>query len=692
MNYKYLGNNKFEIRLTVFRDCWGGRPPFDSLAAIGFFDRNDSLRLNKLTPFRGKITIPPTVSDPCYTPPVDVCYEKTIYVDTVILPPIPGGYQVVYQRCCRNSTILNIVNPLQAGATYYANIPDTIYTSTISNSNPVFNDWPQLFLCANKPFVFDHYAIDTDGDSLVYDLFQPLHGADYNDPVPQPPYNPPYQNVQWNPPYNMSNMMGGIPLAIDIHTGLLTVTPNTQGQFVVGMKCKEYRNGILISETLRDLQFNVVACPKIVVAAAVVPLLNCDNNAVQFQNNSSGAISYKWDFGVTTISNDTSDLMSPQYNYIDTGTYTVKMIAYSNKPGCNDTTTNTVKIYPAPNATFNIQQITCADTVYFQNTSTFINTTTLSFTWNFGDNTTSTSTNPKHVYPSIGNYNVKCVAKSVNGCTDTIVKTVTILDKPTIDIEDTYSICKGDTVKFHATGGVKYSWTGPNFISSTLIADPMATPQQTSNYQVSVFVKNGYGDTCEYIRNVKVYISTLRDLVFTASTNKDTLVVGESASLTCSPVNVNYTYTWYPNQYLNKNTIPNPISTPDSTIEYQLVVIDTLACSVRLPKVRIVVVSSVCDEPYIFVPTGFTPNNDGNNDVFRVRGNNIYYHPSSDDFYLCIYNRWGEKVFETNDLHAGWDGTFKGTLQDPAVYAYYVKLKCVTGDTYFKKGNVTLIR
>jgi gliding motility-associated-like protein len=131
-------------------------------------------------------------------------------------------------------------------------------TNFLPNSDPVFNFFPPLFICVNKPFTFNHSATDINGDSLVYSLYQP-----YNNTAPTFSNNvaifPPVTYVGG---YNSSSPLGAGPFSINSSTGLLTGTPGTLGQFVVGVKVKEYRNGIYIGETIRDFQFNVVNCPQ----------------------------------------------------------------------------------------------------------------------------------------------------------------------------------------------------------------------------------------------------------------------------------------------------------------------------------------------------------------------------------------------------------------------------------------------
>jgi gliding motility-associated-like protein len=93
-----------------------------------------------------------------------------------------------------------------------------------------------------------------------------------------------------------------------------------------------------------------------------------------------------------------------------------------------------------------------------------------------------------------------------------------------------------------------------------------------------------------------------------------------------------------------------------------------------------------CDEPFIFVPNAFTPNNDGNNDILYL------YTLYADDIYFAIFNRWGEKVFETKNRTVGWDGTYKGREVDPGVFDYYLEVRCYNQKQFKKKGNITLIR
>jgi len=105
-----------------------------------------------------------------------------------------------------------------------------------------------------------------------------------------------------------------------------------------------------------------------------------------------------------------------------------------------------------------------------------------------------------------------------------------------------------------------------------------------------------------------------------------------------------------------------------------------------MAQVRVTVVDFICGPPSIYVPNAFTPNQDGKNEKLYVRANNIT------DLYFVLYDRWGEKVFETRNVQLGWDGKFEGREVDPDVYVYYLEVTCLGGLQYFEEGNITVIR
>lgn len=543
MNYRYLGNNIYRISLTVYRDCFNGIPPFDNPASVGIFDALSFTLVREKRLILGQIdTVPPTINSPCFIPPTNICYERTTYVDTLFLPPSSGGYYLAYQRCCRNVTILNIILPDATGATYDARISGTAFFA--QNSNPVFTNWPPPFICAGLPFVFDHSATDLEGDSIVYELCNPLNGADTINPRPQPPNTPPYDPVFFQPPYSLGNMLGGNPqLSIDPFTGLLTCTPNTVGQFVIGVCAREFRGGILVGYTRRDFQLNVVPCPSLVVAALQNPILSCGSNSVLFENLSFNAGTYLWNFGVAGSSTDTSTQIEPVFTYPDTGTYTVTLIAYSSfNPGCADTTTGTVTILPPYEADFSFSLDTCTNRYQFNDTSNTVSGTTSTWNWTFGDGSNAQQADPAHTYLNPGTYNVILLTQSTRGCRDTVSQALQV--RPLLQVSAQpetqvrcFGECNGVAGSLTSNGNppYQYLWNDPLNQNSAL-ADSLCA----GNYQLVVTDSKGCRDTSQ------VNITQPAPLSITTFSSPDYCggICGGQAGALPAGGNGGYTYSW----------------------------------------------------------------------------------------------------------------------------------------------------
>lgn len=223
-----------------------------------------------------------------------------------------------------------------------------------------------------------------------------------------------------------------------------------------------------------------------------------------------------------------------------------------------------------------------------------------------------------------------------------------------------------------------YEWSG----NLPPIANPTVSPTVPTDY--SVVVTNQFG-----CKDTLTFQATPVNFNLGLTVDGDTvLVAGESTQLIAQVTGGGViSYSWVPSGSLNDPTVSNPIATPDSTTLYTVTVIDDPSGCILVDTVRIRVINAICEEPFVFVPKAFTPNNDGNNDFFRVRGADLT------EVYFVVWNRWGEKVYETNEVeHQGWDGTFRGVASTPDAYAWYAKVRCGDGAFWEKKGNVTLLK
>ncbi len=181
-----------------------------------------------------------------------------------------------------------------------------------------------------------------------------------------------------------------------------------------------------------------------------------------------------------------------------------------------------------------------------------------------------------------------------------------------------------------------------------------------------------------------VSVSIADTSLLQVSADPTEIYLGESSQLNAEFL-PGYTITWSPSSSLSAPKIPNPVAMPTETTTYTARVSVGNGCTLER-SVTIRVAAPQCDEPFLFFPTGFSPNGDGENDELKLEGRYV------ESVYWAIYNRWGQLVFETSDPEGAWDGTYKGEPQPAETYGYYLRLKCPGGQETFKKGNVTLLR
>ncbi len=241
---------------------------------------------------------------------------------------------------------------------------------------------------------------------------------------------------------------------------------------------------------------------------------------------------------------------------------------------------------------------------------------------------------------------------------------------PNVNAGIDQTVCNGTSVTLSGSGASTYVW------DNSITDGTSFTPGiGTVTYTVTGTGANGCTKTDS------ITITAVPAPI--AHAGNDTIInLGTDASLVGSATggSGSYTWSWSPAGYLTDSTISNPIANPSITTIYTLVVSDNGCTSADT------VVISVNEECEVFVPSGFSPNSDGKNDILYVRGNCI----KTMDF--RIFNRWGEKVFESTDHSMGWDGTYRGKAADTDVFVYYLKAETVTGKKYNTKGNITLMR
>jgi gliding motility-associated-like protein len=506
----------YQIRLDIYQDCLTGDPTAlreDNPAFIAIYRRtgtgNNTVVFDRDTVGQNglSVVVPLNFRNECITNPPRTCLRQTTFIYNKQLPPSPFGYIIAYQRCCRNNSITNIYDPGATGATYFAEVPG----GNVLNNSAVFTNYPPQIICVNNPLVYDHSAIDPDGDSLSYEFCEAIAGGSPSaSKTIAPP--PPYYSVNYVTPYYTATLpMAGNPvIRINPTTGLITGTPNIQGRFVVTVCCREWRNGVLINTVERDFQFVVTDCSKAVVAN--IPqyseefntyIVQCKGFNVKFDNLSTGGITYYWDFGVPNSTTDTSTAFSPTFTYPDTGTYTVKLVV-NRGTTCPDSISRLVKVYPFLRTNWGVTGLPCPYSPFqFSDSTISTYVPPNRWSWLFGDGSGSSEQNPRHAYSTGGNYEVTLVSGNAKGCLDTARKRVFVEDFRPFAGNDTI-IVKGETIYFNARGGVQYAWTPGTNLSATNIPNPIGSYPETGVFQYGVYIRSA--NNCEGTDSIKVRV------------------------------------------------------------------------------------------------------------------------------------------------------------------------------------------
>jgi gliding motility-associated-like protein len=478
--------------------------------------------------------------------------------------------------------------------------------------------------------------------------------------------------------------------------------------------------------------FTVLVRPQIIPLFTWNATLGCSSDQVTF-TNLSNASWYIWEFGDLSTSTDTfttSHTFKPS-----TTTQTVKLRAFI--PGCEQDTTAKIDLVhnvralftPLPD-TFCAAQLTLkagdSFTVFQNNSySTEPNgpggtpnlagltgiaggadngaskiTSLVTYSWTFGDGTTDNVQSPiAHIYNTGGLYHVTLSVTDSLGCRDTTSRDVVVLQFGINMTHDTM-LCISQPLpllnsviavprivdgnvgltgsKNYQNDDFIYSWTPDDgHLDDTAARVPHYTGQGVTTYTFTATEKQYgcYAVDTERIRSVV-------GIVLQNLTQTTTISFGNSIQLNADSEVI---YMWKPDDgSLNNANINNPVAKPTVTTLYTVYGYDHNGC-LDSAYVHVIVDSTMTED----IPTGFTPNGDGLNDVFRPVGlrfqNMVEFR---------VYNRWGQQLFYSNNPKVGWDGTFNGVPQDLGVYYYSIIVARPGGEggdiTY--KGEVTLIR
>lgn len=605
------GANSYNVTMNLFRDCSG--ISLDPTESIEIYEIGTNISYGSITVSQPTPAYVVQLGDSCYTP-TGLCVEQWTYTGTASLPNNPNGYYFVWGVCCRNGVIDNITSPSSAGSLFYTEIPDPALAGM--NSTPSFGPYPtDGYFCVNYTQDIASPVVDADGDSLAFSFVTP-----YEDNIPM---TMPFLNVTWAAGYSLANIVGNVaqaPMSIDGQTGVITVHPEQAGVYVFSVLVEEFRNGVKIGETIRDVQYEALAC--------------------SFDS-------------------------PPSINMQDT------VAVYAGDSICVDVTVTDVDgtdtLYVIPSS---------AD---FDLTTTFVYPTQVGNTWQYNNfNNSGSAASMDHFdivnigeYQGVGEmylrycwqpdcesvndvYEINLLAYSL-GCSgsDTSQRPVyfNVQYEPaevTLDIPDSITVTYDEQICFELLTvdqtysdyplGVKPTAGNFDFVGNYV------TPSQNST---GYYYANFWGIDTVYIKD---YSYTGGEII-----GKDTVAIRYCWTPGCGDVfmkeyELSYEATLYTECFdltENKTMLVN-VEPPSSELT-------------RIPNV-------------------FTPNGDHENDFFKLGGTP---DPCFDSITVSIYNRWGKLVYESNDPYFEWDGTIKGKGNaNCAEGTYYVIIGGSYGSTY----------
>ncbi len=433
----------------------------------------------------------------------------------------------------------------------------------------------------------------------------------------------------------------------------------------------------------------ILTDPQVVANFDTTIKLGCRGDQVAFTSISTPAGYHNtWSFGDGSSTTTDNTTVSHLYNDYpaDSGTYVVTLTyqTYPGNPACTVTKTEIVHFDHVIAASYlPVDTTICllpVSPITFNNTSYG---TSLSYAWTFGDGSSSADKNPVHTYNNGGIFQTSLTVTDFLGCDSTVFGSVDVIKVNIHTVTHDTTVCLATPLKLIAH---------PDYVPGTFSSLAYAWTPAT-NLQV-------YDDTITYFWGVGDFqytitatttplgcqatdtetIHSMPPLVLTNLTNSQTIMYGNAIQLNANGADY---YEWFPaDGSLSNNNINDPLGRPlDSTV-YMVVGISIYGC-----RDTGYITITIDNEMTPFIPSAFTPNNDGLNDKFKVV--NLRYDKLVE---MRVFDRWGMEMYHTADGMEGWDGTYKGVPQDMGTYTYVVIISHVDGTNKSITGTVTLIR
>ena len=695
IGYEQLDPLTYLFTLDVYHDCFAD-PPVVGLPGALYLDAGlytstvlDAVSYEEVFSPR----------DSCMSPIITSCVKRARYQWLVVLPADHHLQRktIVVETCCRDDAINNIWGPDARGPVYVTEIYPAP-AGTISQG-PQPRSLGARFICANDSLVLDLGSADSDGDSIAYayhhpqksrNLFTGFDPPPIGPPVPPPP---PYEEVVYKMPYAFDDPFGYAEQTLDTLSGLLAGSYSLTGEFLVGLRVDEYRNGVLLSTQYRTLQINVIACPGYQTIALAAPLVDgvyrysgCGELAVTFANlgiKPEWKKYYRWHFS-------TGDTIprrwEPTVSFPGYGRYTGEFILY---PGevCADTARLDIRIGPpAPVASYSVDYDSCTVApVRFLNNSS--GTGPLTYAWALGDGQTSDHPAPAVLYDTAAVLGTRLIVTDTSGCADTARLAFDYFPATTPSLGlagggvgcPPYPITFGQTLT-NVDPSYTVTWTFGTGDEQTAIA-PTYTYTEVGSYDVGLRIESPNGCAADTLFSELVEIRSPVAAAFAYAPEVPT-TLEPTVTLTAAPAGIDY-FTWQvdgaPYAY-GPDTELTLTDTSGSTV--MLLTRDTIGCRDSLSRIL-----GLAPAATYFLPNAFTPDADGRNDVFIGTGVTDYL----EDFELRVFDRYGEQVFVSEAADRGWTGEHRGRAAPAGVYVWTLRYR-IDGRAVAERGSVLLLR
>ena len=294
--------------------------------------------------------------------------------------------------------------------------------------------------------------------------------------------------------------------------------------------------------------------------------------------------------------------------------------------------------------------------------------------WYFGDGGSASTQNALYTYAISGTYIVRLIGSDINGCKDSSSKNITVT-VVTADAGSNQSFCSNKQISTMLNGigsATNYSWSPAVYLNNSTLQNPIATVNTTTKFYFTVTDNTG----CTATDSVQINLNPIPFITITKSNDIDCTIPTTQLHATGA-----LQYSWVPAATLNNSLVSNPIASPRVTTTYTVTGSNNTGC-ISTDTVTV----KVNHNGGLELPNSFTPNGDGLNDCFGIK-----YPSGVQNLTFIIYNYTGQKVFETNNPFACWDGIFKRKKADPGNYVYYLNANTSCGPVNIA-GNVLLIR